>query len=336
MPEQARALSIAWYLVHGYCSGEGYPTNVGLCRINASKMCSAPAVSHQSMYRTGHEEVHSGMLESSSQAAPCAPSAKAPSTSQSNAFAHKWLRSVRPRLQQLITLLARHEVVKNIALAQVWWLFVYPRLIGCLVERLGPLSITWHLPYLTLPCLPTVVQVFTYLPVLMEGTQLLKAEPLCVLGSPALEEYHHLCCNQGVPLSVLGPMSKVWQHGAVQIIQAANSLPTNIHPLNRMSPQAASSLVAEIIYLPVYDAIVGESATQGVVAAIEIMISPQNVDVMIVANVISTVSQVMEGLNLALNSNTPAALAQQPTAVNISRQGPMTRTTSVRMLSPLQ
>jgi hypothetical protein len=141
-------------------------------------------------------------------------------------------------------------------------------------------------------------------------------------------------------LGVLGPMSKVWQHGAVQIIQAANSLPTDIHPLNRISPQAAPSLVAEIIYLPVYDAILGENATQGVVAAIEIMISPQNMDVMIVANVISTVSQIMEGLDLALNSG-PTLVHQQTTVngaheIKISRQGPMTRTTSVRMLSHLQ
>lgn len=168
----------------------------------------------------------------------------------------------------------------------------------------------------------------------MEGRQLLKAEPLCILGCPELEEFHHVCCQDGVPLTVLGPMSKVWQHGAVQIIQAANSLPADIHPLNRISPQKVASLVAEIVYLPVYDATIGENATQGVVAAIELMISPQNTDVMIVANVISTVSQIMEGLNLALNASSSKQTPQMNGFSTASRPiAPMMRTSSVRMLS---
>ena len=35
------------------------------------------------------------------------------------------------------------------------------------------------------------VQVFTYLPVLTEGKQLLKAEAVCLLGNPALEGFHY-------------------------------------------------------------------------------------------------------------------------------------------------
>lgn len=41
-------------------------------------------------------------------------------------------------------------------------------------------------------------QVWTYLPVLMEGQQVLKAQQLCVLGDPALQAFHTGCAQEGV------------------------------------------------------------------------------------------------------------------------------------------
>ena len=134
-----------------------------------------------------------------------------------------------------------------------------------------------------------------------EGKQILKAEALCLLGNPALQDFHVACCHQGLPLTQLGPMGKVWESGVVQIVQHAGNLSTDAHPLNLMPAGFTSSAVDEILYLPIYDAAPGTSV-QGVVAVLELMVTPRSTDVMIVANLISTVSEIMGHLGLALSN----------------------------------
>jgi len=42
------------------------------------------------------------------------------------------------------------------------------------------------------------VQIWTYLPVLTEGRQVLKAEQLCLLGDSKLQAFHEGCAQEGV------------------------------------------------------------------------------------------------------------------------------------------
>lgn len=52
---------------------------------------------------------------------------------------------------------------------------------------------------LTAPALlPAPLQVWTYLPVLTEGRQILKAEQLCLLGDGQLQGFHEGCAQEGV------------------------------------------------------------------------------------------------------------------------------------------
>lgn len=53
--------------------------------------------------------------------------------------------------------------------------------------------------HLTPPSLITPnLQVWTYLPVLTEGRQLLRAEHLCLLGDASLAGFHEACARDGV------------------------------------------------------------------------------------------------------------------------------------------
>lgn len=87
----------------------------------------------------------------------------------------------------------------------------------------------------------------------------------------------------------------------MHVVQAAENLAADAHPLNRLSEGGLVNAVAEIIYLPIYDAS-PVSPAQGVVAAMELMIKPRTVDVMIVASVITAVGEAMDSLGLALSS----------------------------------
>lgn len=79
-----------------------------------------------------------------------------------------------------------------------------------------------------------LLQIWTYLPVLTEGRQILKAEQLCLLGDPELQQFHAGCAQEGVTVTQLGPMGKVWESGAVQVVQYAESLSEDTHPRNRL------------------------------------------------------------------------------------------------------
>lgn len=111
-------------------------------------------------------------------------------------------------------------------------------------------------------------------------------------------------------------MGKVWESGVVQVVQHAGNLPEDAHPMNRLAcaaaggAAAAAALLDEVVYLPVYDASPGTPAG-GVVAVLELMVSPRARDAMVVANLISTASDLMGELGLALSN--PAAI-QPPKA----------------------
>jgi hypothetical protein len=184
-----------------------------------------------------------------------------------------------------------------------------------------PLNICTRITYLS-----AFSQVFTYLPVLTEGKQLLKAEDACVLRDPALHSFHSLCVANGIPLTHLGPMGKVWECGVVQVVQNVANLTAEAHPLNNL-PSAGAAAVGEVIYLPVYDARPG-TATRGVVAAVELMVRAHCADAMVVANVISALAGIMDALGLALSvplNQQPQAAEQTPTSISHQSGGKTTR-----------
>ena len=106
-------------------------------------------------------------------------------------------------------------------------------------------------------------------------------------------------------------MGKVWEAGVVQVVQNASNLPNDMHPVNSL-PGERPAAVGEVVYLPVYDALAG-STTQGVVAALELMMNPRSTDVMVVANIISTASNIMQALGLALSNPAQQGAAATPT-----------------------
>lgn len=144
------------------------------------------------------------------------------------------------------------------------------------------------------------MQIYTFLPVLTEGKQLLRAEKVCLLGSSALESFHATCHVSGVSLDAVGPMGKVWEKGDVQVVQYPSNLPCNAYPMDRMPQQLVPSLGA-LVFLPMYDSQPG-SPTQGIVAVIELILSRRTADAMIVATMISTLESVMETLGLSLSA----------------------------------
>ncbi|PSC72553.1 ALG-2 interacting isoform B [Micractinium conductrix] len=183
----------------------------------------------------------------------------APASQQHLAFLQSWRSQIAPRLTQLLTLLAGQEVARNLAVAQVW----------------------------------------TYLPVLTEGRQVLKAEQLCLLGDAQLQGFHEGCAAEGVTVNQLGPMGKVWENGAVQVVQCAQSLSSEMHPCNRL-PGPLSACIEECIYLPVYDR-TGQ-VSQGVLAVIELLVRAGSHDPMVVANAISCLTHIMEALHLSVGN----------------------------------
>lgn len=144
-------------------------------------------------------------------------------------------------------------------------------------------------------------QIYTFLPVLMEGKQMLKAEDVCLLGSTSLEQFHQECHADGLPLNLVGPMSKVWENGDVQVVQYPSNLPENVYPMDRMPKDIIPGDLGELVFLPVYDTEPG-SSTQGILAVIELMIRRRTSDAMIVATLISTVAEILGSLGLSLSA----------------------------------
>lgn len=174
-------------------------------------------------------------------------------------FVESWHQLVQPKLRRLLVLLGSQHIAKNLALAQVW----------------------------------------NYLPVLLSDEQLLKVDPLCLLGSPELQGFHNKCCSYGVPVHMLGAMGKVWENGAVKVVQSLENLSRETHPCNRLQG-GLNVHVEEVVYIPVFDPEALPSS--GVVAVLEILISSQAHDYMVVANTISRVAGLMEEVQLSLSN----------------------------------
>jgi len=140
---------------------------------------------------------------------------------------------------------------------------------------------------------------------------MIQAEQVCLLGDPRLQPFHASSSRQGVQLNLLGPMSLVWEHGVVQVVQDLTNLSLDTHPCNRLDP-GLQSAIAETLYLPVYDApfpppppssaAAAAAATPGVVAVLEIMIAKGANDTMVVANTISSISDIMQHLSLSVSN----------------------------------
>lgn len=251
---------------------------------------------------------------------------------QHSQFVVSWHKSVQPRLTQLLMHLGVHQhIAKSLALAQV----------GCC-------GASMNCSCACAPTPPLTAQVWTYLPVLTQNKQMLQAEQVCLLGDQRLQSFHSICCQEGVNLTHLGPMSHVWESGVVQVVQDAANLSVETHPCNRL--QKAAGIVNEIIYIPVYDA-QPHSLTPGVVAALEIMVASRSSDAMVVANIISSTSEIMECLQLSLSNPKIEKMAapvhassgtkvdpcpmQRDLCGSMHSTGTMLRTPSVRVLTSM-
>jgi hypothetical protein len=211
-------------------------------------------------------------LSAMSAPAPAAPPAPPPAPAAQHApFLHAWATSVAPRIGAVLARLATLEVSRGLALAQVW----------------------------------------TYLPVLTEGRQALRAEPQCLLGDAALAPFHEACAREGVAVSALGPQGKVWESGAVQVVQRVDSLAADAHP--RALLGAAAAALGEVCWLPIYDATPG-TAARGVVAVLELAMRARGSDAMVVANAISAVSDLLAAQGLALGAPAPPPAPPAPRA----------------------
>jgi hypothetical protein len=136
--------------------------------------------------------------------------------------------------------------------------------------------------------------------VLTLGKQMLQSEDVCLLGTQTLDEFHKACHRDGIALDRVGPMGKVWENGDVQVVQYASNLSKNAYPMDRL-PMEAIAMIGEIVFLPVYDAAIN-SPTQGIVAVIELILSRNTNDGMIVATMISTLGEIMQELGLSLSA----------------------------------
>lgn len=181
------------------------------------------------------------------------------------------------------------------SLLQVWQQFIDPKLTQ-LLQMLGSQSVARNL---------ALAQVWTYLPVLTQGKQMLSVQQVCLLGDAEFSGFHSKCYYEGVLLSELGPMGKVWESGAVHVVQDAENLACDAHPCNKMT-DALSERAGEITYIPVYDS---TGSAQGIVAVLELVVSRRSDDVMVVANIISCVAELMGALQLSLSNPKQEAAA---------------------------
>lgn len=211
-------------------------------------------------------------------------------TAQHLAFITNWQLVLGPKLTQLLELLGKQNVAANLALAQVW----------------------------------------TYIPVLLEGRQVLKAEAAsALLGDPALAPFHLACVTQGCAVSTLGPMGKVWEQGVVKVIQSPSELQLDSHPLKLLAVSGLQELVGEVVYIPVYEP--GSRVSGGVVAVVELIFRSAGADAMAVANAISTLCRLMRTLQLSLSN---PAVAAAPTAKRIGSGGTGTAPSSPQQAQP--
>jgi hypothetical protein len=143
-------------------------------------------------------------------------------------------------------------------------------------------------------------QIFSYLPVLERNVQALQAEDSCLLASRGLEQFHRRCHHEGIALGAIGggPMGKVWQDGDVVIVQHPANLPMAVYPMDRFPREGLDGL-GEVVYLPVYDG-PSNSPCPGIVAVVEVMLDRYARTDMLVAKVITALTDAMHDLGLSL------------------------------------
>lgn len=128
---------------------------------------------------------------------------------------------------------------------------------------------------------------------------MLRAEADCILNEDVLRRFHVACVSCGVQLCKMGPMRKVWEDGAVHVVQDAINLAPSCHPMNYLDGES-NGVIGEIIYIPVFDVRPG-TIMQGVLAVIELMVHNQCMDAMVVANSISSVTEILSSLGLGIS-----------------------------------
>eukprot|EP00884_Botryococcus_braunii_P004643 jgi/Botrbrau1/1417/Bobra.0063s0113.1 len=131
------------------------------------------------------------------------------------------------------------------------------------------------------------------------------------VGNAQLQGFRLRSCELGITAATLGMLNKV-AGGCIQVIQNVTALPSDVHPRNKLN--GSLHAVGELVYIPVYDRL---QVGGGLVAILEILLPANVAESMLVANMISYVSAIMDTLNLSLSS--PAA--EPPPAV-APRQSP--------------
>uniref|UniRef100_A0A1D2A7P9 Uncharacterized protein n=1 Tax=Auxenochlorella protothecoides TaxID=3075 RepID=A0A1D2A7P9_AUXPR len=132
---------------------------------------------------------------------------------------------------------------------------------------------------------------------------------MCLTNHQQLIDFQMQCRNTGVQLGFLGPMGKVWENGSVQVVQGADSLPSECHPRDRLKGALLES-IAEIIYIPIYDT--AATVSGGVLAVLELMVSSDAHDPQVVANTIACVARILDSLALHLSSSGSGAPCSLP------------------------
>ncbi|KAK9820507.1 hypothetical protein WJX72_011094 [[Myrmecia] bisecta] len=117
------------------------------------------------------------------------------------------------------------------------------------------------------------------------------------LEDQALAPFRLQSCQEGITGSALGMMGKVWSTGALQVVQNLAILPSSVHPRNKLQGEAFAN-IAELIYVPVYAL---AAPQQGVVAVLEVVVSAKAQEAMVVANVISYLSNLLTDMELSIS-----------------------------------
>lgn len=111
--------------------------------------------------------------------------------------------------------------------------------------------------------------------------------------------------SHGITGKELGTISQVWSKGALQVVQNVAGVPADCHPRTKLQDGAAAA-VGEALYIPVYEQV---SPLPHVVAVFELLVAASSSECMVVANVISAVSDLLSQVQLSVSRPAPAPVA---------------------------
>lgn len=111
--------------------------------------------------------------------------------------------------------------------------------------------------------------------------------------------------SRGITGKELGTISQVWSKGALQVVQNVAGVPADCHPRTKLQDGAAAA-IGEVLYIPVYEQV---SPLPHVVAVFELLVAASSSQCMVVANVISTVSDLLSQVQLSVSRPAPAPVA---------------------------